>query len=277
MISSNYHVRYKVSYKDNSFYIEDEKYDENGFLDFIKTSLGEVRSLVIREDVKLLKDFTIDNSPVRMYLKVYNKNGIDPQIGEVYCTAGDSYFIDNEFGLEKVDDNYLEDLYNSNEDDDDSEFKDNAMVYYDEVTGDFKKCFLKKNNKVAALNKMKKNAKLNDIVKKYYPDVVKVVLDMFSTIPQIELAGVEIALTDDGVKILNIFNNPSYCSYVYFNEDFHSFLTYKYSEKKELYKPFTFKFKIFRKKIYLKICRLFAKTCYPKGLVPYISLFKTVT
>ena len=273
LISSNYARKYDVIYKDKKLFINEESFTDDEFIEFIKSELKGTRSLVIKEFIETHKDFNIDGVPAKMFLKVYNKDGINPEIGEIYCSVGDNYIIDNEYGIEEVDKAYLESFYKSNKDEEDTETDDlNTMIYYNEKTGDFKSCFLKKNNKTILFNKLVKNKAINDVVKKNYPDIKKLVVDLFKTIPQIEIAGVEIAISDNGPKIINIYNNPGYCSYVYFNKDFNEFLKYKYEQKRQLYKSFSFKFSIFKRKVYLKICKLLAKLFYPKGLVPYLSL-----
>lgn len=271
LLSSNYMRNYDVIYKDNSLYIEEVPFSDSEFIAFIKNELSEVRSLVIKEHIEVDKDFYIDNIPARMFLKVYNKDGVTPTIGEMYCTVGSNYNIDNEFGIEELDEAYLDVLTSSNDEEDLASEDTNAMVYYNEKTGAFKTCFLKKDNKTIIFNKMVKNAAINKLVKNNFEAINKLVVEIFKTIPQIELAGVELAISKDGIKIINIFNNPSYCSYVYFNKDFDEFLKYKYVQKRELYKSFSFKFSIFKRKVYLKVCKLFAKLCYPKGLIPYLS------
>ena len=270
LISVNYARKYDIIYKSNSINVNDETFSIEEFINFIKEELTHTRGLIIKEHIEAHEDFYINTTPARMLLKVYNKDGLNPQIGEVMCTVGSHYSIDNEFGIEEVDETYLNTLYNSNEEDDEID-ETNAVVYYNEQDGSFKSCFVKKDNKTIVLDKLVKNNAINKIVKNNYPAIKELIIEIFKTIPQIELAGVELVISESGIKIINIFNNPSYCSYVYFNKDLDEFLRYLYNKKRELYKSFNFRFVLFRKKVYLKVCKLFAKLCYPKGLLPYLS------
>lgn len=280
LMASKYTFKYKISYKKNKYYLDDILTDENKLQDLIKELINKTRSIVIAEDVKAKKDFTIENENVKLYLKVYNKDGLTPLIGETYCAISNDYYIDNEFGMDSLNDEQILETYNVknyiySDEEDIKEKVNNSRIYFNEKTGKFKFCVAKDTKKIVIFNKTKKQqekSKVINTVEKMYPEIKKLITDMFIIIPQIELAGVELTITDDGIKIINIINNPPYCDIVYFNNDFSKFLMYKYEQKKELYKHFGYKFKIFRKKVYLKFCKLFAKMFYPKGLVPYISL-----
>ena len=276
LMHSNYSNKLTIEYKDNDYYLEGEKIEEKELKSLILERAKQTRSLVIREDIKPTKDFKVNSENVKLYLKVYNKNGLEPQIGEMYCSVNNDYFIDNEFGLENIDEEAILESYSIKNyryfDEAEIQEKVNkSRIYFDEKTGEFKLCVAKDKDKVVFFKKKIKDDKINEIVHKNYKDIQDLINEIFKTIPQIELAGVELTITDEGIKIINIFNNPSYCEFVYFNKDFHNFLVYKYDQKRQLYKNFGFKFKIFRKKVYLKICKLFAILCYPKGLVPYQS------
>ena len=211
-----------------------------------------------------------------MYLKVYNKNGTDPLIGEIYCSIQNDFFIDNEYGIENIDEeaileSYSVENYLYTDEEDIKNRVNKSRIYFDENTGKFKFCIAKNNKKVLKFKNILSDDTIIKLVEDNYDKIKEIITKIFKTIPQIELAGVNLTITDKGIKIINIINNPPYCDVVYFNKDFHNYLVGKYNQKKELYKNFKFKYKIFRKKVYLKICKIFAKTCYPKGLVPYIS------
>ena len=273
---SNYVNKFTIEYKDNSYYLDNEQISEKKLKSFIIEQAKMTRSLVIREDIKPTKDFKVDNENIKLFLKVYNKNGLEPQIGEVYCSVNNDYFIDNEFGLESIDEEYILESYSIKnyryfDEKEVSEKINKSRIYFDETTGRFKLCVAQDKDKVVFFKKKFKEDKINEIVYENYQDIKNKIIEIFKTIPQIELAGVELTITDEGIKIINIINNPPYCEFIYFNKDFHEFLEYKYQQKRKLYKNFGFKFKIFRKKLYLKICKLFAILCYPKGLVPYQS------
>lgn len=274
LMSSNYTESYKLCYKNSNFYLDDNKKTKEKLISFIKERLLENRSFVVIEDVVASESFRIDNENSKLYLTVYNKDGVNPEIGEVYASVSSNYLIDNEFGLDNINEEYILESYSVKKNTyyfENEEELNKSMVYFDEKTGKFLFCAVQNNNEITFLKKAIKEKEVIKIVENNYEEVVCLIKEMFKTVPQIEIAGVELTFTDKGIKILNIINNPPYCQFKYFSKDFDKFLKYKYEQKRILYKNFMFKFKIFRKKVWLKLCKLFAILCYPKGLVPYIS------
>ena len=276
LINSKYTTTYDISYKNNCFYFDQNKTTEEEIINNIKNILETSKSVVLIENIKSKENFKINGEDSSLYLKVYNKNGTDPLIGEIYCSIQNDFFIDNEYGIENIDEeaileSYSVENYLYTDEEDIKNRVNKSRIYFDENTGKFKFCIAKNNKKVLKFKNILSDDTIIKLVEDNYDKIKEIITKIFKTIPQIELAGVNLTITDKGIKIINIINNPPYCDVVYFNKDFHNYLVGKYNQKKELYKNFKFKYKIFRKKVYLKICKIFAKTCYPKGLVPYIS------
>ena len=273
LMSSNYSLQVCLKYSNEKYYMDDVLVTPKDIETFIKENINDYRSFVLCEDVMPVPDFKIENNNALLYLKVYNKNGLDPLIGEMYADCLYDYSIDNEFSIEDINDQDLLEEYsvkNGYSDEADASF-DKFRIYFDEKTGKFDFCIIRNHEKMVKSKNYAKNENLVNLVESKYDEINKLISDMFKTIPQIEIAGVCLSITDSGIKIINIFNNPGYCNYSYFNKDFDDFLRYKYDVKRQLYKNFSFKFRIFKKKVWLKLCRVFATVCYPKGLVPYIS------
>lgn len=273
LMSTNYRMQVSLKYVNNKYYMNDVLVSLEDIELFIKENIKEFRSLVLTENVVSSEGFKIENNNALLFLKVYNKNGLDPLVGEVYADCLYDYSIDNEFSMDDINDQDLLDEFSVENDFSMSteDSLDRFRLYFDEKTGKFNFSVIRNKEKLVKTKSYANNGELVRLVEKNYAEINKLICKIFKTIPQIEIAGVCLSITDNGIKIVNIFNNPAYCDYSYFNKDFSDFLKYKYDAKRELYNNFSFKFKIFRKKIWLKFCKLFAITCYPKGLVPYIS------
>ena len=276
IINSKNTFEYSISFENKHFYVGEVLVKENEILNIIKTELETSRSLILIENIESREDFRIEGHDSSLYLKVYNKDGTNPLIGEIYCSIQNDFFIDNQFSIDNIDEesileSYSVENYLYTEDDEIKEKVNKSRIYFDEHTGKFKFCVAKDSKKVVKFKNVLNDDNIIRIVENNYDEIKKLVVRIFKTIPQIELAGIELTITNDGIKIINIMNNPPYCDVVYFNKDFHSYLIGKYDQKRQLYKSVTFKLKIFKKKVYLKICKVFAVLCYPKGLVPYLS------
>ncbi|MGM9879555.1 MAG: sugar-transfer associated ATP-grasp domain-containing protein [Bacilli bacterium] len=272
LMSSDYTSKDLLEYKNNKFFMNGKESSIEKIDNYIKRNAKNVTSLVLREKVKPNKSLLLNGKEAKLFLKVYNKNGLEPLIGEIYAEVNGKYIIDNEFNVEATNDEQVL------ENDDDQNHKSinldknkKSRIYFNASDGKFKICTTKNGKKITKSEKMPNNDKLIALVEKNFDKINELIKSIFKTIPQIEMAGVELTITDKEIKIINIFNNPEYCTAVPFDKDFNNFLIYKYNHKRDLYKNTKFKLKIFKKKVWLKLCKLFAKTCYPKGLVPYIS------
>lgn len=272
LMSSDCTIENLIEYKNNKFFMNGKESSIEKIDNYIKRKTKNVTSLVLREKVKPNKSLLLNGKEAKLFLKVYNKNGLDPVIGEIYAEVHGKYIIDNEFNVETANDEQVL------ENDDDQNYKNinldknkKSRIYFNASDGKFKIFTTKNGKKIAKSEKTPNNDKLISLVEKNFDKINELIKSIFKTIPQIEMAGVELTITDKEIKIINIFNNPEYCTAVPFDKDFNDFLIYKYNHKRDLYKNTKFKLKIFKKKVWLKLCKLFAKTCYPNGLVPYIS------
>lgn len=274
LMYTNYKIQYLIEYKNNKFYLDEEEIAIESLKKFIFEEANNTRSLVLTENIVPSSKFKINGNEALLYLNVYNKNGLEPAIGEIYVKENSGYATDQcdiaeEISDENIIESYKFKSYNRKKNIQES--NDNSRIYFDEKTGKFRFFLVKRGDRVIKLKKTYKNEDLINLIEDNFEELNKKIIEIFKTVPQIEIAGVTICFTENGFKITNIHNNPEYCNATYFNKDYSDFLKYKYDTKRTLYKSVKYKINVFRKKLWLKLCKLFAKTCYPKGLVPYIS------
>ncbi len=275
LMYSDYKKKFSIKYTDKKFFLDGNEIEQDKLDSFIKKTAKKVNSLILAESVEPNESFKVYDKPAVIYLSIYNKDGLDPLIGELFAKVNnDDYIVDNitkQSNISKKDEseNYSVEEHKKNKEKEQEDSK--ARIYFDEKTGRFKFCLVKRGKEVVKLSKVYKNEELINLVEKNFKNIKSIICDIFKKILQIEMAEVKLIISNNGIKIVSICNDPEYCNASYFNEDYSEFLTYKYHTKRKLYSDFGFKFKIFTKKVRLKFAKLFADIFYPKGLVPYLS------
>ena len=88
-------------------------------------------------------------------------------------------------------------------------------------------------------------------------------------VPQLGLFGLDIVITEDGFKIIDFLNQPPYPRIKPFSKRISAYFALKYRQKKDSYSRPAVRLKRGFKTIKLKVRAAFARTFYPKGLVPY--------
>ena len=91
-------------------------------------------------------------------------------------------------------------------------------------------------------------------------------------VPELELFGAVLVITDNGPKIWSFQNMPDYPILEPFEPEITCYLKRKIREKKENYENPTARRERGHHKAKLKIRKIFAGTFYPKGLKPYLSI-----
>jgi len=88
--------------------------------------------------------------------------------------------------------------------------------------------------------------------------------------PQIEYFGMNIRITDDGFRIMRFLDHPSYPVRIPFSKETSDYLKNKLEHKNAFY-TFRNRFLTGFKTIKAKASALFARTFFPKDLLPYLS------
>lgn len=91
-------------------------------------------------------------------------------------------------------------------------------------------------------------------------------------VPELELFGAVFVITEAGPKILRFQNMPSYPVLEPFGPEITRYLKRKIREKKEAYEDPAARRERGHHKAKLKLRKMFARTFYPKGLKPYLSV-----
>lgn len=91
-------------------------------------------------------------------------------------------------------------------------------------------------------------------------------------VPQLEFFGVDIVLTDDGFRIMQMHHHPPYSSQVPFGPETTAYLKDKIRQKKQQTGGVKAKLQRAGSRIKLSVRATFAAIMFPKGLYPYLSV-----
>ena len=225
-----------IEYKDGEFYFDEKKFSEEALEKHLS---GFHSTLVIREKVRTSD--IVDNGVLNLI--VFNEFGDNPVIG-------DAYFVFDEYEKKPVrtSEQRKEDSLEE-EDVLDDKFREIRAEACDEVAGTWR------GQKIPHWDEIK------DTIER---------LCVF--VPQLEFFGCEIVINEEGFKITKMMNMPEYPTCKPFSKQTSAYLTRKVAQKKEAYAKEGTRIARGWKKIKLKVRARFAKTFYPKGLVPYLSI-----
>ena len=105
-----------------------------------------------------------------------------------------------------------------------------------------------------------------------WTEITEMVDRLCRFVPQIEFMGMDIVITEDGYKIIKMVNNPSYPKTHPLDRELVKFFKVKLKQKKDNFKKGGNVLQRGAKTLKLRIRRKFAKTFYPRGLRPYLSI-----
>lgn len=105
----------------------------------------------------------------------------------------------------------------------------------------------------------------------HWNEIVEVINKICVFVPQLEFFGAEIVISEDGFKITTMINHPEYPTCKPFSKETSAYLARKVEQKKEAFAKGGTRFQRGFKKVKSRTRARFARTFYPKGLVPYLS------
>ena len=227
-----------IAWREDSFWFDEERISE----DDLTARLSEYRStIVIKERVKTSE--MTGHGVLRLI--VFNEEGDNPVIG-------DGFFVYNNYEVKP-----LKSLKQAREDSLEEEDAD------EEVT-EVKAERLEKAVDVKA-------GTFEGQAIPYWEDIQKTIHDLCIFVPQLEFFGADIVINEDGFKITGMVNHPEYPVHQPFSRVTSEYLRHKVAQKKEAFAAGGTRMNRGWKKIKQRARFKFARTFYPKGLVPYLS------
>lgn len=226
-----------IAWRDGKFYFDQEEIAESRLMD----RLSEYRSTIVIAE-KVSPGQNVDGGMLRLI--VFNELGDNPVIG-------DGYFIYGKYENKPLR-SMAQALADSLEEDD----IDEEEKYQDTV------------------KEIPVDVKAGSWDGKAIPFWEKITAEIQKIcrfVPQLEFFGMDIIINEEGFKIVKMLNNPAYPTCQPFSPETSAYLAGKAAQKKAAYADSGVRRRRRWKKIRQRIRRRFARTFYPKGLVPYLS------
>ena len=230
-----------LAYRDGAYWFDDETFTEEKLI----ARLNEYRvTIVISERVKTSE--MVDHGVLNLI--VFNEEGDNPVIG-------DGYFMFNNYetkplkSLKQVREDSLEE-----EDADEEENEESAKEESYQKTVDVK------------------TGTCDGKAIPYWDEIKQTLHDICIFVPQLEFFGAHIVINEDGFKIVRMVNHPTYPTWQPFSKETSQYLRHKVAQKKEAFAKGGTRMERGWKKIKQRARFKFARTFYPKGLVPYLSI-----
>ena len=228
-----------IAFRENSFYFDDEKMSEKVLI----SRLSEYRSTIVIKE-KIRTGANVDHGVLNLI--VINEEGDNPVIG-------DGYFLYDEYELKPLK-SLAQAMADSLEEEDADENETEKERERRSKTVDVK------------------NGTCEGIAIPYWDEIEKTLHDICLFVPQLEFFGAQIVINEDGFKIMRMINHPKYPTLQPFSKETSRYLKNKVIQQKEAYAKGGTRVQRGWKKIKLKVRHRFARTFYPKGLVPYLSV-----
>ena len=106
----------------------------------------------------------------------------------------------------------------------------------------------------------------------HWDEITEVIDRMCRFVPQLEFFGAEVVISPEGFCITRMVNHPEYPACKPFSKETSAYLARKVEQKKEAFAKSGTRISRGFKKVKLKVRAAFARTFYPAGLVPYLSI-----
>lgn len=253
----------KVTFQDGVYYFDDVATDKKSIQKRIEAYNAVI---VVRELIDIEDKF----AGGRLKLTVFNEDGDNPVISGAYLVFND----ENKMALPLLDKTSegedLEEVDDEPEEDEEELKKVYAIVNLE--TGAIENPVNINHGKKTANDKNLNNDMILDGSIPDWDEIVKVVDSLCRFVPQLEFFGMDIVIGKDGFKIIKMVNHPSYPQTVPFSKETSEYLKKKVEMKKEAYAGMGVKIRRGCKKIKLKVRAKYAKTFFPNGLIPYLSI-----
>ena len=209
----------------------------------LEARLQEYRSTIVVKE-KVVTDDIVDNGVLNLI--VINEFGDNPIIG-------DGFFIFDKYEtvpMRTVEQRRESDSLEEEDVPDDEKFEEETRA-----------------EDVDVQNGMWRGQKIP-----HWDEITKTIHDICVFVPQLEFFGAQIVIGKDGFKIVKMLNHPAYPTVKPFSKETSAYLKRKVAQKQEAYSKFGTRIARGAKKVKLKIRAKFARTFYPRGLVPYLSI-----
>ncbi len=230
-----------IKYEDEKYYFNKKEIDEQSLIELIKEEIT-VGIRVVMEYVEDHGPFasSIEGRPNILRLMVYNKYADNPKIGQAYYRVNGPGVVNviEQDEAENEDDvnetNFMEDQILLPKAEEEKKISRNYYVPVDLETGTCNGAkFLNDDNEIITVDSyegyeftiLEKPGffdKLNDVIER-----------MGMYIPQIELMGIDVVITEDGFKFVDFTDQPYYPQTVGFNEEMTDYFKLKIVQKQE--------------------------------------------
>ncbi len=258
---------FALSYIDDTFYFVGKPMTEAELAAQI-TSFGA--TMVVTEEIVSAEEF----EGVKIRLIVFNEQGDNPVIGDSYLEISTMNKIDYM--------NHADILIKMIEDDDLSDVDEGPeevpvesdMIYahIDKHSGKIGTPFICKDGaQIECTLNPNTGMKCPQQVP-HWEEIVKTIDKLCKFVPQLEFFGVNIVISEDGFKIMDLLNHPSYPHVFPFSKETSAYLKGKVAQKQAAYAKFSVRLGETVKKVKLKIRSTYCKTFFPNGLLPYLSI-----
>lgn len=225
-----------VEYRDGSFWFDGKKLSEQNLEKKLESFFA---TIVIKE--KIETSDLVDNGVLNLI--VFNEFGDNP-------TIGDAFFVFDEYETKTL--NIL------------SQRKSDSLEEEDVLDDKFRKV---RAEAVDACDGSWRGGKVP-----YWDEITEVIDRMCRFVPQLEFFGAEIVIRPEGFCITRMVNHPDYPTFKPFSKETSAYLFRKVEQKKEAFAKGGTRLSRGFKKVKLKVRAAFARTFYPAGLVPYLSV-----
>ncbi|MCI8610166.1 MAG: hypothetical protein HFE73_11020 [Firmicutes bacterium] len=226
-----------ISYREGRFFFDEEEMSESDLI----ARLSEYRSTIVIAE-KVSPGQNVDGNMLRLI--VFNELGDNPVIG-------DGYFIYGKYESKPLK-SLAQAMADSLEEDD----VDEEEKYQDTV----------RETPIDV-----KTGTWDGKTIPFWSEITEKIGEICRFVPQLEFFGVDIIINEEGFKIVKMLNNPAYPTCQPFSRETSRYLAGKVAQKKAAYASRKVRSRRRWKKIKQRIRKRFARTFYPKGLVPYLS------
>lgn len=225
-----------VEYRDGSFWFDGKKLSKQNLEKKLESFFA---TIVIKE--KIETSDLVDNGVLNLI--VFNEFGDNP-------TIGDAFFVFDEYETKTL--NIL------------SQRKSDSLEEEDVLDDKFRKV---RAEAVDACDGSWRGGKVP-----YWDEITEAIDRMCRFVPQLEFFGAEIVIRPEGFCITRMVNHPDYPTFKPFSKETSAYLFRKVEQKKEAFAKGGTRLSRGFKKVKLKVRAAFARTFYPAGLVPYLSV-----
>lgn len=233
-----------IVYRENNYYYNNEKYTEKNLIELIKNKIAnEVR--IVLEYVEGIEQTSsvLEGQHNTIRIIAYNKYGDNPRIGQAYLRINkdnETRHIERnskDSSIHSIDGfsstNFIEDQKVPVENDAESKIVRPLYVPIDTNNGTYNGGkLLNENNEIMEVDGKKNGFVLEGNVK-IWNEIKETIYEIGMFIPQIELMGLDIVITADGFKIVDIYDEPYYPQAVGFNNEMTNYFKMKIQQTKE--------------------------------------------